>query len=122
MNSLFALFEVIFPRTSPPPFVHLLWVIIILGTYCGLAYLTKATKGFYVYSFLDPSIGGSGRVAAYVAALAAAMIVIFLVVKLIIWGRKWLTETKLGMNGKFYGGRSIEQGDVELNTARNWAK
>ena len=34
----------------PPPPFHLLLLIILLALYLGLAYLTKATQGFYTYS------------------------------------------------------------------------
>ncbi|KXJ91557.1 hypothetical protein Micbo1qcDRAFT_163321 [Microdochium bolleyi] len=106
MNSAFMLFEVIFPRTAPPPWIHLLWLIIILAMYCGLAYLTAATKGFYVYPFLDPRKQGA-FVAAYVFGIAVAIIVIFVLIWAIIKFRVWLTEKKLGKDGKFAGGRSV---------------
>ncbi|EPE10234.1 hypothetical protein F503_05329 [Ophiostoma piceae UAMH 11346] len=102
MNSGFALFEIIFARTAPQPWVHTAWLIVVLALYLGLAYVTKATKGFYVYSFLDPSQSSSpGLVAAYVFGIAVGCVVIFAVVQGLIWVRRWLTETKLGMPGKF---------------------
>lgn len=121
MNSAFALFEIIVPRTNPPLFIHGLWLIIILALYLALAYLTKHTEGFYVYSFLDPA-GGKGKVAGYILGIAAGILIIFLLVRFAIVLRKWLTETKLGRVGKFHGGRSMEQGDVELSAARFWEK
>ena len=50
LNTVFAGFEIFIPRTVPPPPLHLLLLIIILALYLGLAYLTKATQGFYTYS------------------------------------------------------------------------
>src|SRR5204863_3311230 len=97
MNSGFALFEIIIPRTSTPPFLHLPCLIFILLLYLSLAYLTHATQGFYTYSFLNPN-KGKGRVAAYVFGILAAIIVIFLIVWCLIWVRKWLTEKKLRMS------------------------
>lgn len=101
MNSGFALFEIFIPRTEPQPVAYLLVLIVILALYLALAYVTKATKGFYTYSFLDPSIQKNGLVAGYVFGILIAILVIFSIVQGLIWARKWLTETKLGLNGKF---------------------
>lgn len=104
INSFFALFELIFARTAPPPWIHVLWLILILALYLALAYITHATKGFYPYSFLDPGPdgpGGDGWVAGYILIIAVAVVVIFAVVKGLIWARVWLTERKMGMEGKF---------------------
>lgn len=102
LNSAFALFEIIVPRTGPPLAVHLLWLIVILALYLGLAYLTVATQGFYVYPFLDHNWTGSrGIVAAYILGIAVGTVVIYGVVWCLIWARKWLTERKMGMDGKF---------------------
>lgn len=119
MNSGFALFEISMTRTHPPPWIHLLWLIVILACYLGLAYLTHYTKGIYVYSFLDPS---KGPVAGYVFGIAAGIIIIFCIVKGLIWVRKWVTEKKMGKTGKFYAGRQMGQGEVELETSRAWEK
>ncbi|KAH9903810.1 hypothetical protein F4778DRAFT_781189 [Xylariomycetidae sp. FL2044] len=100
LNSVYALFEILVPRTAPPPAVHMLWLIVILALYCGLAYLTRATKGFYTYSFLDPGVTGN-LVAAYVFGIAVAILVIFGLVWALIWVRRWVTERKLGLEGKF---------------------
>ncbi|KAI9842713.1 MAG: hypothetical protein M1838_003011 [Thelocarpon superellum] len=96
MNSLFALFELLLTRTSPPPWLHLAILIIILALYVGLAYITRATEGFYTYSFLNPATHGSGRVAAYVFGILAAIIVIFVVVWVVIWVRRRITERRVG--------------------------
>ncbi|KAI9869208.1 MAG: hypothetical protein M1830_005436, partial [Pleopsidium flavum] len=117
LNSAFALFEIIFTRTSPPPFLHLLFLIILLALYLCLAYITHATEGFYPYSFLDPSNGHSGRVTAYAFAILAAIIVIFLVVWFLIWVRRWVTERVGHMNGKFHGARPRADEDVEMMCA-----
>ena len=53
LNSVFAGLEIILPRSDPHPWLLLVPIIIILALYLGLAYLTHATEGFYVYSFLD---------------------------------------------------------------------
>jgi hypothetical protein len=133
LNSLFALFEILMTRINPPPWVHLLWLIVILAAYLGLAYLTHATKHVYVYNFLNPApkvlnaeghnVGGvGGLVAAYVVGIAVGICVLFCVVKGLVWVRKWVTETKCGMMGKFYAGREIGQVEVELENQRVWEK
>ncbi|KAI9843409.1 MAG: hypothetical protein M1837_006435 [Sclerophora amabilis] len=101
LNSLFALSELVLPRTSPPPLLHLLILLVLLALYVGLAYLTHATQGFYPYAFLDPSTGGQGRVTAYAFGILAAIIVIFIVVWGLIWLRRWLTERVARREGVF---------------------
>ena len=90
LNSLFALLEIILPATNPPPFLHLVCLVIILALYVALAYLTFATQGFYTYNFLNPATG-QGRVAAYCFGILAATIVVFVVVWLLIWVRRRFT-------------------------------
>jgi hypothetical protein len=90
--------------------------------YLGLAYLTHYTQGIYVYSFLDPSGGHSARTAGYILGIAAGIIVIYLITKGLVALRKWVTEKKMGRTGKFHGGRSMGQGDAELEAVRMWEK
>jgi hypothetical protein len=101
MNTGFALFEIIFTRTNPPPMVHMLWLIIVLALYLALAYLTRATKGFYVYDFLDPGKKGSGVTAGYILGIAVAAIVAFWLAWGLIWLRRYVSETRCGRDGKF---------------------
>jgi hypothetical protein len=75
-------------------------IIIILGMYLGLAYVTYATEDFYVYDFLDTQTNSSGKVAGYIVGILVASIVVFLIVRYLILLRVWLTETKLHMYGK----------------------
>ncbi|KAF2728301.1 hypothetical protein EJ04DRAFT_504279 [Polyplosphaeria fusca] len=100
LNSFYALFEIIFPRTAPLPFINLIPIVVILALYLGLAYLTYATQGFYVYSFLDDQKNSRGLVAGYIVGILVAGIVIFLIVRYLIVLRVWVTEKKLGRNGK----------------------
>lgn len=114
-NSVFAFFELVVPRTPRPLWIHLLWVIVILALYLGLAYVTLATKHYYVYSFLDPGWKGSGIVAAYIFGILLAGIVMYLLVQGIIALRLWLTESVLHKEGKFaHGGRAWREGDAEM--------
>lgn len=114
LNSAFALFEIFIPRTEPMLWIHLLWVLVILALYLGLAYVTHAAQGFYVYPFLNPKNGGQGLVAGYAFGILAAILIIFCIVYGLIWLRKWVTEKKLGMDGKF-AGQPLGEADMEMN-------
>ena len=101
LNSLYAFFEIFFPRTSPLPWLDIAPTIILLALYLGLAYLTHATEGFYVYDFLDLQENSSGVVAAYIVGILVAAIVVFLIVRYLILLRVWVTEKKMGKLGRF---------------------
>ncbi|PGH07233.1 hypothetical protein AJ79_06337 [Helicocarpus griseus UAMH5409] len=113
MPPFFSLFEIIFSTAPPPPPLHIAFLILILALYVGLAYITYATQGFYVYSFLDPGEGGKDRglVAAYAFGVLAGLIVIFGVVWLLSWLRVRLVSSK---RIKF----ATKGGDVEVWDAR----
>jgi hypothetical protein len=115
LNSVFALFEIVVPRTDVPPAVHMTWLILVLALYLALAYVTKASKGFYPYDFLNPDTQ-RGLVAAYVFGIAVGCLLIFWVAWGAIWLRKYITETKLGKAGKFAkkDGRSSAAADMEM--------
>ncbi|KAK6338441.1 hypothetical protein TWF730_002501 [Orbilia blumenaviensis] len=100
INAVVAFLEIIIPRTEPMPWVHIPWLIVILGGYLGVAYITKATQGFYTYSFLNPNHKGSGVTAAYCVGILAGTTILFCIMKGLVWLRVWITEKKLGMNGK----------------------
>jgi hypothetical protein len=121
LNSLFALFELIFPRTDPLPWIHVLWLVVILALYVSLAYLTKATKGWLPYDFLDPGPEGPGgprMVVAYVLGILAAILVIFFVIVGLMYLRRWIVEAKLHMGGKFKKDTVKKSRDVEMAPAR----
>jgi len=92
LNSVFALFELVFARTEPMPWIHLLYLIVLLALYLAVAFITYGTEHFYVYSFLDNRTHGRGRVAGYIFGILAAAIVIFVIVHFLILGRQKLTE------------------------------
>lgn len=108
MNAVYALFEIVFPRTAPLPFIDLVPIIILLALYLALAYLTHATEGFWVYDFLDNETSSSGKVAGYIVGILVAAIIVFLIVRYLIMLRVWVTEKRLGKTGKFShrGGQS----------------
>ncbi|KAL1836733.1 hypothetical protein VTJ49DRAFT_4725 [Mycothermus thermophilus] len=113
LNSAFALFEIVVPRTEPPPAMHMLWLIVVLALYLALAYVTYASKGFYTYNFLDPEEQGA-LVAAYVFGIAVGCLVLYAFAWGLVWLRRWVTETKLGKRGKFSkrDQEAVERGDV----------
>jgi len=93
LNSAFALFEIIFAAVGMRPWSHMLWIIVFLGTpfvhvadagcYVGVAYITHATQGIYVYSFLNPSKGAI--LAAYIIGILVGSLVVFALVNLVMW-------------------------------------
>lgn len=101
LNSVFAFTEILLPRTPLRPWWHLGPLIFLLACYLGLAYVTHATEGFYVYSFLDVQANGSGTVAGYCFGIAIGCIVLFAVVQGLVWVRLKLTEGVLGMRGRW---------------------
>ncbi|KAN0082889.1 hypothetical protein V8E55_008684 [Tylopilus felleus] len=80
MNTGFALFEILFTHGGPSPWPHLIPLLVILVCYLGVAYITRATQGFYTYSFLDPGREG-GLLAAYIVGIALGCCLVFVVVK-----------------------------------------
>lgn len=110
LNSVFALFEIIVSCVRPAPWIHAFWLVFIMALYLALAYVTHATKGFYTYSFLDPTKVHS-LVAAYVFGIGIATILIFAIVWGLVWVRYWVTEKKMGKSGKI---RRPRIGGVDL--------
>ena len=80
--------------------------MVVLVLYVGLSYVTYATQGFFPYDFLDPRVGGRGRVAIFAFGILAAVIVIFLLARTLIWLRMRLTERR----------RPLAPGSSELAT------
>ncbi|KAF2459727.1 hypothetical protein BDY21DRAFT_176873 [Lineolata rhizophorae] len=101
LNSLFGLLEIALPRTSGLPWWHLIPLTVVLGAYLGLAHLVQATQGFWVYDFLNSTKHKRGIVAAYCVGIFIGMLVVFGVVHLFVKLRRWATENKGLMLGKF---------------------
>ncbi|KAL5534876.1 hypothetical protein ACEPAG_1341 [Sanghuangporus baumii] len=81
-NSVFALFEILFTHAGPTPWTHIPFIVIILACYLGVAYITRATEGFYVYSFLNPSKEGTS-LAGWIIGIAASGAVIFSITRVL---------------------------------------
>jgi len=113
LNSVFAILEIVLPATNPPPWLHVVFLLIVLALYLALAYITHATQGFYVYSFLDPE-DGSGKLAGYILGIAAAAIVVFSIVWGVVFLRRKLTRG--GKRSKHDIDRA-SYGDMEMNTS-----
>lgn len=118
LNSVFAFFEIVVPRTPAPLWIHAWWIVFVLALYLTLAYVTYYTKGFYTYSFLDIQTQGSAITAGYILGIAVGSVIVFSIVKGAIHLRLWATERKGGFEGKFadkpLGSRgSGEAGGVE---------
>ncbi|EJU05333.1 hypothetical protein DACRYDRAFT_74529 [Dacryopinax primogenitus] len=91
LNGVFALFELIFSNIQPMPWGHIVFILIGLALYLGVAYITRASQGFYTYSFLNPTAQGS-LLAGYIVGIAVGGAVVFIVVRYIIVFRVWLTR------------------------------
>lgn len=121
LNTVFALFEILCTNGGilcgkttlrGMPWIHLPFLIVMLGGYVGVAYITAATQHFYgesfssrhvlrvkltrltrppVYSFLDPHEQGA-FLAAYIVGIAVAEIVIFVLVRYLCILRFRLTK------------------------------
>lgn len=76
-------------------------IVIILALYLGLAYLTNATEGFYVYNFLNLQTNSHGKVAGYIIGILIGSVIVFLIVRYVIVLRVWITEKKMGKTGNF---------------------
>lgn len=84
LNSVFALFEVLFSAVRPQRWTHSLVIAGILGLYIAMAYLIRLTAKFYVYEFMDPSMMGA-LTAAYIFGIGGLGTVTFVVVQVVVW-------------------------------------
>jgi len=99
LNAVFALFEVFASRVDRPPWIHLVFNVFFLACYLALAYITHATQGFYAYDFLDPN-NGAGSLAGYIVGIFIASCFLFVVVRLLVWFREWLSTRVLHLEPK----------------------
>ncbi|KAJ6518202.1 hypothetical protein C8R47DRAFT_960011 [Mycena vitilis] len=118
LNSAFALFEIFFSRAVRPPWIHGPLVVLLLGGYACIAYITHATQGFYPYGFLNPAQKSRGALAGILIGMGALAAATFGVAWLLIWLRLHITENVLGWPGKFSRRDMSEDRvtDVEMNS------
>ncbi|KAF2854991.1 hypothetical protein T440DRAFT_504498 [Plenodomus tracheiphilus IPT5] len=91
LNSVFAITEIVVPATDPLPWSHLSVVLLVLSGYLGLAYLTRATQGFYVYEWMNPA-HGVASIVLHVVGYAGSMIALFVVVRYAVVVRNMLAR------------------------------
>jgi len=97
LNSVFALFELLVSRNTLH-WIHTPFMIILLGGYVGVAYITHATQGFYPYAFLDPSKQGA-KLAAYLVGIPIGELILFFFAWGITWARDRMFPPKLNVSG-----------------------
>ncbi|KAJ7456163.1 hypothetical protein FB451DRAFT_947072, partial [Mycena latifolia] len=101
LNSAFAVFEIVFSRTERPPLIHAPLIVLLLGGYACIAYITHATQGFYTYGFLDPAHKRRAALAGVIIGMGALGGAMFAVVWLLVYVRLHVTERVLRLHGKF---------------------
>ena len=102
MNSFWAVLEIFLSRVGPMPWIHIPFLVFFLAGYLGIAYITKATQGFYTYKFLDPDTDGAGMVAAYAFGIAIGACILFAIIAGIHWVKVWFFEKVIGIDENQY--------------------
>ncbi|PVF93866.1 hypothetical protein CPB86DRAFT_789617 [Serendipita vermifera] len=95
LNTVFLLVELIFGR------VRLYWGYVIfdvitLGLYLGMAYLVHSVQNIWVYSFLDPH-KPNAKVAAYIVGIPVVEIIVFVILWGVIHMRDWILPRGRGV-------------------------
>ncbi|KAJ7601864.1 hypothetical protein DFH06DRAFT_378554 [Mycena polygramma] len=80
LNTLFALVEITLTNALPAPWRLLPLLIVLLGGYLGVAYVTRREQGFYTYPFLNPA-PHPALLAAYIIGIGAGACVVFSLVR-----------------------------------------
>ncbi|MCJ1350393.1 MAG: hypothetical protein MMC33_000374 [Icmadophila ericetorum] len=82
LNVLFSTVEIIFPRTTLPPLLHIPIILVLLVLYLSYALAISQIFNFYVYFFLNPSsVGSWGVVVLFVLGIALVACLLFVVVR-----------------------------------------
>ncbi|KAL2370832.1 hypothetical protein RJ035_005546 [Blastomyces gilchristii] len=116
LPAIFAVFEIVFSTAPPPPLLHFPFLILLLLLYLGVAYITHAAEGFWVYPFLNPGPNGSrsANVVKYLCIVVAALLITFAVV----WGASWVRRRLVGLKTKWakgdVGGGGQDGRDAEM--------
>lgn len=93
LNSVFAITEIILPATEPLPWNHLSVVLLVLSTYLGLSYLTRATQGFYVYEWMNPA-HGNWSIVLHILGYAGGIVMLFIIARYAMVARNMLLKQK----------------------------
>ncbi|OJD26758.1 hypothetical protein ACJ73_01847 [Blastomyces percursus] len=116
LPAIFALFEIICSTAPPPPLLHFPILILILLLYLGVAYITHAAEGFWVYPFLNPGPNGSrsGNVVKYLSIVVAALLITFAGVWVVSWIKRRLVGLKTKWAKGDVGGGGQDDRDAEM--------
>ncbi|KAJ8522302.1 hypothetical protein ONZ45_g1104 [Pleurotus djamor] len=94
LNSVLALTEIlVLSNVESLPWLHLPICIVMLGCYLGVAYITHASQGVYVYSFLDPGEQGA-LLAAYIIGIGVGECVAFVLAWALMRLRVWFVSRR----------------------------
>ncbi|KAF9526803.1 hypothetical protein CPB83DRAFT_895816 [Crepidotus variabilis] len=93
LNTVFLLIEVFLTNSPPAPWLTLVFNILFLAGYLGVAYITHATQGFYTYSFLNTSVEGA-KTAAYIIGILIGEIIVFVLVRgVVVLRERWAVKS-----------------------------
>ncbi|KAJ7093418.1 hypothetical protein B0H15DRAFT_947542 [Mycena belliarum] len=114
LNSAFALVELFLGRSPPAPLIALVVQLLCLAGYLGVAYITRATQGFYTYTFLDPQVQHA-FLAAYIVGIAVGAVLVYFITRSVAMLRVRLTRRPEGIEGPrdMEKGRAAEDHEVE---------
>ncbi|KAF2742243.1 hypothetical protein M011DRAFT_412966 [Sporormia fimetaria CBS 119925] len=113
LNSLFAVFEIVVPATRAMPVSHLGVLLALLSLYLGLAYLTRLTKGFYVYEWMNPA-HGEVSIVLHILGYTGGMVGFFACVWGCLWGKgRWLDVREER--------ERVEKSMVKLENGSEWS-
>ena len=124
LNSVFALFEVIFSAVLPQRWTHAFVILGIMILYVAMAYLIRLWAHFYVYDFLDTKMLGP-LTAAYIFGIGAMGAVTFFVVQGIVWvkgaiGGRGIRMSPYESQSRRYEGNEVDN-DVQVTTDKIYA-
>lgn len=132
LNTVFGLSELLLTNVPFLPWLTLIPNILLLGSYVGIAYITRSTQGFYgtrliylpyltmplpvhtVYPFLDPKSTGA-KLAIYIVGIPVGECILFCLVQGAILVRQRLT----GQQGRRL---TVAAGDVVAASARSMSE
>ncbi|KAJ6471615.1 hypothetical protein C8R47DRAFT_745487 [Mycena vitilis] len=127
LNTLFALLEILLTNAPPAPWRLLPLLIVLLGGYLGVAYVTRAEQGFYTYPFLNPS-PHPALLAAYILGIGAGACVVFSLVRGVVvvrervavrYGRVPDSEGGGGPVGEQVGAEALDEWEEVQGPAAN---
>jgi len=89
----------------------------MLACYLGVAYITYATQGVWVYTFLNPNVE-HGLVAAYIIGILAGTVLVFAIVNVIRWS---LTKCTHAIRKEGWEAREVELHQRDMEEGKNGA-